>query len=214
MEFDPKQSEEPTQARLPLPEEMPVMVLSNCYLLPGCFLPLFIFEERYRLMVRHALKSDRMFCVGIRKRSCGDSDEVLPVTTAGLIRACVKNEDGASQLMLHGVRRIRITGWTQEQPFRIAKVEPVITTPCPTDRVTTLQQQAINLLPPAPEGCCDAVKIVRQAVSCMHDPEMVCDILAYHFVKRSCTLKSLLAEPCLETRYGLLIAELARLAGE
>lgn len=214
MDFDPKQYDEPTQAQLPLPEEMPVMVLSNCFLLPGCFLPLFIFEERYRLMVRHALKTNRMFCVGIRKRSNGDSDEVLPITTAGLIRACVKNEDGTSQLMLHGVRRIRITGWKQEQPFRLAQIEPVITKPCPTDRLAAMQLQAVNLLPPAAEDCCDAGKLVRQAIAKVNDPEMVCDILAYHFVKRSSTLRSLLAEPCLQSRYELLIAELARLAGE
>lgn len=214
MDPEPKQSDAPPQTQFPLPDEMPVMVLSNCFLLPGCFLPLFIFEERYRLMLKHALRTNRMFCVGIRKRACGGSEEVLPITTAGLIRACVKNEDGTSQLMLHGVRRIRITGWTQEHPFRLAKIEPVITIPCAADRVAALQQQAVDLLPPAPDDCCDAVKIVRQAIGCMDDPEMVCDILAYHFVKRSCTMRSLLAEPCLETRYGLLITELARLAGE
>ncbi len=214
MEIEPKQPEQSTPAQLQLPDELPVMVLSNCFLLPGCFLPLFIFEERYRLLLRHALKTHRMFCVGIRRRSSGDSDEVLPVTTAGLIRACVKNEDGTSQLMLHGMRRIRIVGWNQEHPFRLAKIEPVITTPCPAARLAAMQQQAIDLLPPAPEDCCDAVKIVRQAIKGMDDPEMVCDILAYHFVKRSCTLRALLAEDCLEARYGLLIAELARLAGE
>lgn len=214
MEFDPNQSEEPTQTPFTLPDEMPVMVLSNCFLLPGCFLPLFIFEERYRLMLKHALQTHRMFCVGIRRRASGGSEEVLPVTTAGLIRACVKNEDGTSQLMLHGVRRIRITGWTQEQPFRLAKIEPIDTVPCDADRLAALKRQAVKLLPPAPEDCCDAVKVVRRAIECISDSEMVCDILAYHFVKRPCTLKSLVAEPCLESRYGLLIAELARLAGE
>jgi Lon protease-like protein len=214
MESESKQPESPPKAHFPLPDKMPVMVLSNCFLLPGCFLPLFIFEERYRLMLKHALETNRMFCVGIRKRASGDSDEVLPVTTAGLIRACVKNEDGTSQLMLHGVQRIRFKEWTQEEPFRIARVEPIITVPCPSDRLAALQQQAVKLLPPAPEDSCDAVKIVREAIKCVSDPELVCDILAYHFVKRACTMKSLLAEPCLETRYGLLIAELARLAGE
>ena len=214
MEFDPIQSEETPLTGLSLPDELPVMVLSNCYLLPGCFLPLFIFEERYRLMLRHALKTHRMLCVGIRRRSCSDSDEVLPITTAGLIRACVKNEGGTSQLMLHGVRRIRITGWAQEQPFRIAKVEPVVTLPWSDDRVAALQRQALNLIPPESEGCCEVVKTVKLAASSMNNPEKVCDILAYHFVKRSCTLKSLLAEPCLEARYNLLVSELARLAGE
>lgn len=190
------------------------MVLSNCFLLPGCFLPLFIFEERYRLMLRHALKTSRMFCVGIRKRANCETEDVLPITTAGLIRACVKNEDGTSQLMLHGMQRIRITGWTQMQPFRLAKVEPLNSFPCPTARLQALQQQAVQLLPPAPDDSCDSVKIVRQAIACMNDPETVCDILAYHFVKRCNALKALLTEPCIETRYKLLIAELSRPSGE
>lgn len=214
MEPDPKQLEEVASAALPIPEEMPVMILSNCFLLPGCFLPLFIFEERYRLMVRHALKTNRMFCVGIRKRSTCDEEEILPVTTVGLIRACVKNEDGTSQLMLHGMKRIRITGWTQLQPFRLAKVEPVISLPCPQDRLEALQKEAISLLPPTPEDCCDAGKLVRQAVACIKDAELACDILSYHFVKRCSTLKALLTEPCVESRYKLLIAELSRPAGD
>ena len=72
MEPESKQPETPPKAHFPLPDKMPVMVLSNCFLLPGCFLPLFIFEERYRLMLKHALETDRMFCVGIRKRSSGN----------------------------------------------------------------------------------------------------------------------------------------------
>ena len=200
MEPDPKQVEEISSAPLPIPQELPVMILSSCFLLPGCFLPLFIFEERYRLMVRHALKTNRMFCVGIRKRSAGSEDDILPITTAGLIRACVKNDDGTSQLMLYGMKRIRITGWTQMQPFRLAKVEPIISLACPQDRLEALQKEAISLLPPAPDDCCDASKLVRQAVACLKDSELVCDILAYHFVKRCSILKALLIEPCIETR--------------
>jgi len=200
--------------KFPLPERMPVMVLSNCFLLPGCLMPLFIFEERYRLMVRYALKADRMFCVGIRKRTCGDcgQEEVLPYTTAGLIRACVRNEDGTSQLMLHGVRRIRIKGWTQEQPFRIADVEPLVTEPFDLDCVSELQRRAAMLLPPPGAAVCEVVDLVRKTIECMRNPELVCDVLAYHFVKRTCTLKSLLSETCLIRRYSMLISELERAA--
>lgn len=202
------------QPAFPLPGQMPVMVLPNCFLLPGCFLPLFIFEDRYRQMLAHALKTDRMFCVGIRKSTCDGQDEVLPVTTAGLIRACVRGEDGTSQLMLHGLQRIRITGWAQEQPFRIAEIEPVITAPFDCDYAADLQRSASALLPPVTEGACDATKIVRAAIDCVGNPELVCDILAYHFVKRACTLKSLLFETCLVKRYSLLISELKRMTAD
>ena len=108
MDPESKQPETPLKEHFPLPDKMPVMVLSNCFLLPGCFLPLFIFEERYRLMLKHALETDRVFCVGIRKRSCRDSDEVMPITTAGLIRAGTRiHERGSDQADGAAARRPR-----------------------------------------------------------------------------------------------------------
>ena len=125
-----------------LPDRLPMIVLDDCYHFPGCHLPLFIFEERYRLMLDHALRTDRMFCVGV-----SDSDSVLPVVTAGLVQASVKNPDGTSQVMLYGVHRMRITGWQQTQPFRIAQVEPLFCGEAPPEALQTLKSQALDLLP-------------------------------------------------------------------
>jgi Lon protease-like protein len=110
------------QDQVTLPAQMPVMVLSDCYLFPGCFLPLFIFEERYREMLKHALDGDRMFCIGTRISKSDDS--VLPWSTAGLVRACVKQPDGTSHVMLYGIRRINLNAWSDDRPFRIAEIEP------------------------------------------------------------------------------------------
>ena len=65
-----------------LPESLGLIVLEECFHFPGCFLPLYIFEQRYRQMMDHALSTSRMFGVGTMV-----DDELLPVTTAGLIRA-------------------------------------------------------------------------------------------------------------------------------
>ena len=121
-----------------------MIVLDDCYHFPGCHLPLFIFEERYRMMLDHALRADRMFCVGIR---CGDGEDVLPVVTAGLIRASVKNPDGTSQVVLSGVSRMRITGWQQTEPFRIAKVECFESSSAPQENLRLLKSRALELLP-------------------------------------------------------------------
>ena len=43
----------------------------------------------------------------------------------GLVRACVGQEDGTSNLILQGLARVRFTGWQQEVPYRIAEIEPV-----------------------------------------------------------------------------------------
>lgn len=198
-----------------LPETMPVMVLGECYLFPGCLLPLFIFEERYRLMLAEALNTHRMFCIGTRVRNADDSYEILPVSTAGLIRACKKQEDGTSHVMLQGMRRIRLTDWQQEKPFFIANIEPMPTViETETDYINDLKDRALDLLPDAASCAGEAMRNLRNALLKIECPELVCDILAYHFVRRAPAQQCLLTEPVLEKRYDILLAELERMQAE
>ena len=71
-----------------IPDSLPVMILSGVTLFPHGYMPLFIFEERYRDMLRYALEHERMFCVG-HARPGIEHDEhselVYPSTTAGLV---------------------------------------------------------------------------------------------------------------------------------
>lgn len=201
-----------THCSFPLPDTMPVMVLGDCFLFPGCLLPLFIFEERYRQMLAHALKTDRMFCIGTRVSSAKNGCELLPVSTAGLIRACKKQADGTSHVMLQGVRRIRLNDWQQEKPFAIAGVEPLRTViETEPDYVNELKQRSLDLLPDATSCAGESMRSLRAALLKIECPEMVCDILSYHFVRRSPAQRSLLLEPILERRYDTLITELERL---
>ncbi len=189
-----------------LPDTLPMIVLDGCYLFPGCHLPLFIFEERYRRMLDHALHTDRMFCIGA---PCG-ADDIQPVTTAGLIRASVKNADGTSQVMLYGVTRVRITGWDQMLPFRIARVESILTKTAPLETLRTLKSKALSLLPHPTDDSCENMQLLRQSLEDMEEAEAVCDIIAFHFIRRKATLRALLEECCPQRRYERLISELER----
>ena len=187
-----------------LPHSLPMIVLDSCYHFPGCHLPLFIFEDRYRRMLDHALRADRMFCVGVTD----GSDDILPVTTAGLIRASVKNPDGTSQVMLYGVSRMRITGWEQLKPFRIAQVEPMFTDQAPAGELQRLKARALDLLPHPENDSCNTIQKLRETLEAMDEPEMVCDIIAFHFIRSKQALRDLLEESCPRKRYERLIAEL------
>lgn len=199
--------------RFQLPDTMPVMVLDDCYLFPGCYLPLFIFEERYRHMLQYALGTGRMFCIGSRRRcSAAEDDGLIPVSTAGLIRACRRQEDGTSHVMLYGISRIRITGWVQDQPFRIAHVEAMATShTCCQEDLCRLKSQVLGMLPKPTPQCSEAMQVLRSTLQEMTCPEMVCDILAYHFVRKPSAQRHLLMEPILEKRYERLVHELERL---
>jgi len=106
-----------------LPATLPVMVLPGVTLFPNALLPLHIFESRYRLMLEEALGDCRMLAMAMPRDK--EEREVEPIAGAGLVRACIRNEDGTSNLILQGVSRVRFTGWEQTEPFRIARIESV-----------------------------------------------------------------------------------------
>jgi Lon protease-like protein len=196
-----------SQTAFALPETISMIVLEECYLLPGCMLPLYIFEQRYRDMLEHALSTSRMFCVG----TVSDG-KLLPTSTAGLVRACKKQVDGTSHVMLYGVTRIRFTGWVQEEPFRIATIEAIPTekTSSPAE-LNLLKERALKLLPPSTPETGESMIGVRHALESMDCPELACDILCFHFIHEAEQMEQVLAEPQLEKRYSILIAELERL---
>lgn len=116
-----------------LPERMPVMVLPGVTLFPNALLPLHIFEPRYRLMLEEALGDCRMLAMAMPRNE--EEGEVESVAGAGLVRACIRNEDGTSNLILQGVSRVRFTGWDQTEPYRVARIE----------RLNSAEGQAVDL---------------------------------------------------------------------
>lgn len=107
-----------------MPETLPVMVLPGATLFPNALLPLFIFEPRYRSMLDEALGTGRMLAMAMPIDD--EESEVESVAGAGLVRACIRNDDGTSNLILQGVSRVRFTGWEQKEPYRIARIEPLV----------------------------------------------------------------------------------------
>ena len=92
--------------QIDLPDALPVMVLGGCNLLPHGLLPLYIFEPRYRQMLEDTLAGDRLFAIGTVNPAGeppSEEPEVFDHSCAGLIRACVGEEDGCSHLILQGL---------------------------------------------------------------------------------------------------------------
>lgn len=118
--------------KMSLPTRAPLMVLPGAQLFPHALLPLYIFEPRYRAMLSWSLEQDRMFCIAPMKPGIDEAqtnDDFHHLVGLGLVRACVGREDGTSHLVLQGVARVRITGFLQDTPFRIAEVREAADAP-------------------------------------------------------------------------------------
>ena len=200
-----------------LPETMPAMVLQGCNLFPHGILPLYIFEPRYRQMLEAALDSDRMFCIGTidsdgKTEEGGPESPVYTYSTAGLIRACVGNEDGTSNLILQGIRRIRLNGWSQNKPFPVAVVEEMETLPFADEErgiahVAELRSLVIDL---SDTGMPINEKL-RESIEQVACPEILADLVAYNFVASVEVRQQLLAMHSLAERYEFLIDRLYKM---
>ncbi|HYU79351.1 MAG TPA: LON peptidase substrate-binding domain-containing protein [Vicinamibacterales bacterium] len=95
-----------------LPSPIPLFPLPNVVLFPNVFLPLHIFEPRYRQMVHRALAADRMIGMVLLKPGFeGDYEGTPPiydVGCAGSITHVERLPDGRFNIVLRGVEKFRV----------------------------------------------------------------------------------------------------------
>lgn len=169
---------------LNLPKKCGVMLLPDCTLFPHGGLPLYIFEERYRRMLEDALAGECVFAVGrVKRAEDGGEDVISKIGTAGLVRASKEDADGTSQLLLHGVIRVRFTEWLGGKPYPYALIEPVQTLPLPEDQ----EEAAMRTLRGAVEDATEHLPaVVRSGVAGLlaqaDEPGLLADLVAQQFV--------------------------------
>jgi Lon protease-like protein len=94
-------------------------------LFPTMVLPLHVFEERYRVLVRHCLDADRTFGVVLIERGSevGGGDVRTDVGTVAEIVEAARFEDGRYALAAVGTERLRVNAWLEDAPYPRADVE-------------------------------------------------------------------------------------------
>jgi Lon protease-like protein len=175
-----------------LPSTVPVMVLSNYVLFPHSMEALCIFEPRYQEMLKQVLATDCLMTVANRREPPPgtqwmeeDPRLISPISTLGLVRACITHEDGSSHLMLQGLERIRLLDWVQETPFRIAKIEAFPTQGFAQKAARTGAAELANKILAKLGTVAKSKPIAEQIMQKMSDPEMLVDFVASNFLQDS-----------------------------
>ena len=112
-----------------LPPTIPIFPLPNVVLFPNVFLPLHIFEPRYRAMVGDALGGDRI--IGMVLLQPGYEQDydgrppVFSIGCAGVITHAEPQGDSRFNIVLRGLERFRITGEDPAKAYRLAQGEPL-----------------------------------------------------------------------------------------
>ena len=104
--------------------ELPLFPL-NVVLFPGTIVPLYIFEPRYRQMIKDCQEEEKPFgIVLVKPESEFMNEEPYSIGTIAEIHNLQKLEDGGYNLMAVGVKRFRILSKHNEKAYISGLVEP------------------------------------------------------------------------------------------
>jgi len=208
------------EMEITLPHEVPVMTLPNVAFFPQALMPLHIFEPRYRWMLRDVLATDRLFAVaGLDLRGVTEPGRVEPphrVASVGIVRACQKNENGTSNLLLQGLCRVEISAIIADEPYRRIRVRALKSKPgASNDDNELLRRELSRLLnlklKLAPTNAGEVTAFLKT----VEDPETFVDIAAFNLCEdtmlKQQLLESLDVRNRLELFSGYLRSEIAAL---
>jgi Lon protease-like protein len=198
--------------------DVPVFPLPNVTFFPQTFLPLHVFEPRYRLMLANALAGDRLLGVALLKegwqRDYFGAPPICKTFGVGKIIDHVEHADGRANIVLEGLYRVRLV---QEHPtgqFRSARVQ-VLSDPPVDDRrdeltahlreLESLSRRISALMPPLRET-------IQSAWSAHPHPLVVTNHLAAGLVVDAYDRQSILEQDDPMRRIRLLGVQMRAIA--
>ncbi len=193
-----------------VPDEVPVMTLPNVAFFPQALLPLEIFEPRYRHMLRDVLATNRIFAVaGLDLMAAATEDGFEPphrIACIGLIRACQKNADGTSNLLLQGLCRVSIESIIGDEPYRRIRIRTLASQPgAAASENARLRSELARLIRLRLKLSPDAPGAMTELLKSIEDPEMFADIAAFNLCKNAMLKQKLLETLDVNRRLAMLL---------
>jgi Lon protease-like protein len=172
------------EIEMTLPDEVPVITLPNTAFFPQALMPLHIFEPRYRHMLRDVLASNRLFAVaGLNLAEMATAGQFEPphrIASVGIVRACQRNGDGTSSLLLQGLCRVEIVSILQDEPYRRIRVRALASEPgASAVENETLRCELARLLRLKSKLAETSTKEMTAFLKSVDDPEAFVDIAAF-----------------------------------
>ena len=186
---------------------LPLFPLPTVVLFPNVFLPLHVFESRYRDMVADALAGDRVIGMVLLQSGWEHEYEGTPpvyrIGCSGVITHFERLGDGRYNIVLRGLERFRILSEERSKSYRCAIIESLSECePTPDDRLVLRDQRAKleALLAPAVERA----GADPGTASAMPDGDLV-NALSQYLDLEPIEKQALLEKNCLRTRAESLV---------
>lgn len=192
-----------------LPSKVGVMILPDCTLFPHGGLPLHIFEDRYRQMLHDAISNDAFFAIARAQKPSKNNPGASAIGTIGMIRASHLKDDGTSDILLHGIIRVRFTNWLNEKPYPYAEIEPIPAIFSPPEQAAGATATLRGFVEDAIQELPDELKsAVMEILNRTDDPAILADIVSQQFFQDPDQRQMLLEETSPATRISWICRSL------
>lgn len=106
---------------------IPLFPLATVVFFPNTLLPLHVFEPRYRQMIKDIIDGERFIGMVLLKpgweKSYEGNPEIYSVVGMGRIANSEPLDDGRFNIVLYGLKRVKIIDIVKDIPYRLARVE-------------------------------------------------------------------------------------------
>ncbi len=139
------------QNNLNIPETLPMLPVRDIVIFPYMIIPLFVGREASIQAVEESLSKNRLIFLSSQKEFNEESptqDSIYKTGTVAMIMRMRKLADGRVKILIQGVSKARVTGFTQNEPFFRVSVEKIEDTYAPS---VEMQPQVDSLIKTAKE---------------------------------------------------------------
>ena len=175
------EAEDAIRGELPLPDALPVLPLRETVTFPDTLTPLAVGQERSIKLVNEVLSGNRMLAMVASKDPENDApgpDDLHKVGVAGTVARMMKVPDGTLRILVQGGERIRITDYVTEEPYLVARIEPVPDVLEPSDELEALTRNVQNTFSEIIEQIPYLPEELQLAVANLDDPAALGHLIA------------------------------------
>jgi Lon protease-like protein len=199
------------ETEIVLPDIVPVMTLPEIAFFPQALLPLHIFEARYRQMLQDVLATDRLFAIaGLDfQHARREFEPPFRIAGLGMVRACQKNDNGTSNLLIQGLSRVEIVEIVTDEPYRRVRIR-ALTSEAGAASVENrrMRDQLARLLVLKTKLDAGISKELTQFLNTVDDPETFVDIAAFNLCQDKALRQRLLSTLNVHRRFELFARQL------
>jgi Lon protease-like protein len=199
------------ETEIALPDIVPAMTLPEMAFFPQALLPLHIYEVRYRQMLQDVLVSDRLFAVaGLDLQHAGRRFEPpFRIASVGMVRACQKNGDGTSNLLIQGLARVEIVEIVTDEPYRRVRIRTLASEAgAAAAENHRMRDQLARLLLLKTKLDASTSRELTQFLNTVDDPETFVDIAAFNLCEDNTLKQRLLSTLNVHRRFELFARQL------